>query len=238
MINAHTLSTSHEYKHPGHFTAPDFDAPAASKASDIRNLPGNVLNLRRGEYLYQMGDSVNCLYIVCGGVLKSSIVALDGDEQVVAFYRSSDLLAFEALANGRASCNIMAIDSTAIRAIDRKTVANACRGSTSIQQQLLLGMSQEIHRLTGLLQFERLSAEERVAAFLVEQSNFESSRGCSRTDFILPMSRSDMGKYLNLTTETVSRTFSRLQEQGFLTTERRRVRLNNLAAIYQLARLV
>lgn len=212
--------------------------PKIAKTGRIEDLQGNIRTLHRNEYLFQMGTSVSSLYVVCGGALKCYMVASDGEEQVVAFYRTGDLLAFDAFANGRANCNVVAIDATVVRAIPANTVLKACRENAEIQHQLLQGMYQEINRLTGMLQLERCPAEQRVAAFLLEQSEFEAGRGCSRTEFTLPMSRTDLGKYLNLATETISRTFSRLQEQGLLVAHSKRIHLKNLSAIQKLAKAV
>lgn len=233
-MNTQTVGIDSKHAHPGH-AMPTMDLPQKGRTARIQDLRGNIRTLHRNEYLFQMGAQVNSLYVVCGGALKCYIIAQDGDEQVVAFYRTGDLLAFDAFANGSANCHIVAIDATSVKVIPANTVLKACRESADIQRQLLQGMNREINRLTSMLQLERRSAEQRVAAFLMEQSEFEAARGCSRTDFILPMSRTDLGKYLNLATETISRTFTRLQEQGLLITESKRICLKNLAGIRQLA---
>lgn len=211
------------------------ESPRESKAARIEELPGTIRRLHKNEYLFQMGTRVNSLYVVCGGAVKCYIIAPDGDEQVVAFYRTGDMLAFDAFASDQANYNVVAIDATALKVIPANAVLKACREVPGIQQQLLQGMNREIRRLTGMLQWERGSAEQRLAAFLIEQSEFEAGRGCSRTDFILPMSRTELGKYLNLATETISRTFGRLQEQGLVATEGKRIQLKDFAGIRQLA---
>lgn len=234
-MNTHPLGTDNKHAHIRHATGSAFKLSQGSKATRIEDLPGPIRRLHRKEHLFQIGSPVNSLYVVCGGALKYCNITPDGDEQVVAFYRTGDMLAFDAIANDRAYCNVVAIDATVIRVISANTLLKACRESAELQRQLLEAMNREIHRLTSMLQLERRTAEQRVAAFLLEQSDFEAARGCSRTDFILPMSRTDLANYLNLATETISRTFSRLQAQGLLATGSKRIYLKNRAGIRQLA---
>jgi CRP/FNR family transcriptional regulator len=211
-------------------------APVVPDDGRFDGLPGTVRVLHRGEHLFRVGDPVEALYLVRAGSVKRYLVNDGGDDRVLGFSRAGDVAGLDSLLSGVASDNAEALDTVSVRAVAFAAVFARCREDESFHRALLAAMSREMARLTRRLCLEGCTAEQRLAAFLVEQSEFQQGRGCSATEFRLAMSRRDVGRYLDLATETVSRVFTRLQGQGLLCVDRGSVVLNDLGAIRSLAR--
>lgn len=183
-------------------------------------------SLHKGEHFCRVGDRVSGINTVRAGILKCYRILDDGEEQVLGFYLTGDTFGFDAIATGLASCNIVALNSTSVLQTPLEALLE--NADADLQRNLVDNMSREILRLSGMLRMERCSAEQRVAIFLLDQSEYEAGRGCSPEEFMLPMSRRDLARYLHLATETVSRAFSRLQSIGLLSVERSRIRLHDI----------
>lgn len=185
--------------------------------------PFSVRALRKGEHLCRVGGRMNSLYRVRAGILKCYRVNEDGDEQVLGFHLADDICGFDGMGGQTASCNVVALDSTSLDVIPASIMIDDNTANIELRRSLLAAMSREIQRLVGMLQLERCTAEQRVAIFLLQHSAYERRRGCFPHDFVLPMSRRDLARYLHLATETVSRILSRLQATRVLRVERNHV---------------
>lgn len=181
--------------------------------------------VKEGEALYQAGAPFAFVYAVRTGTLKSTLVLQDGREQVSGFVMAGDLLGLDGLATGVHSTTAIALEDAEVCAIPYAHLAEL--GATHPRMHLSLTrlMSGEIvreHRLMMLL--GSLAADERLATFLVDISDRLKARGYSPTEFHLRMSRADIGSYLGMTLETVSRSFSSFRRQRLLVVDKKHVR--------------
>jgi CRP/FNR family transcriptional regulator len=180
--------------------------------------------LKKGEYLFRHGDSLKSLFAVRRGTVKTTGLMEDGRVQVTGFYLAGELLGIDAISNDRHPCSAEAVEPTEICEIpyhDLETVAQHVPG---LQHQLFRIMSREILRDEQMLMMlGRMTAEERLAACLLSLR-----LGAVDGEIRLPMSRQDLGDYLGLALETVSRLFSRFQEEGLIEVHGRQVRITNV----------
>ncbi|WP_327212925.1 helix-turn-helix domain-containing protein [Ramlibacter sp. Leaf400] len=170
------------------------------------------------------------------GTFKSELQLADGREQVSGFHMAGELMGLDGLAQGRHASGATALEDAEVCAIPYGQLADLSAGSAALQAVVTRLMSREIVREHSLmLLLGSMSAEERLAAFLLNISQRMKARGWSPSEFHLRMSRAEIGSYLGLKLETVSRTFSAFAQQGLLQVDRRHVRIVDLEG---LARLV
>ncbi len=182
--------------------------------------------LARGDHLFQIGDHFRSVYAVRSGSLKTYATSEDGQEQIMGFHLPGELVGLDAIANGIHPLAAKALETTSICEIPFDSFESLSNQLPSLQHQMLRVMSQEIHNdEQNMLTLGQRSAEERLAAFLISLSNRYRRRGFSSTQFNLTMSRGDIGNYLGLALETVSRLFTRFQSEGLLKVERRNIEL-------------
>lgn len=189
------------------------------------------LTLHRGEHLYRAGDPVEDIFLVTSGLLKCYRNNEGGEEQVTGFCQAGDFCGFDNLASRKATSSAVALDTTNLDIYPMQDLGTMPAVSNGFQQEMMNEMSRELQRLTHLLELERCSAEQRVVSFLLQHAAYEKRRGCVENDFILPMPRRDLARYLHLASETLSRVLSRLQDEGMLNYSRNRVVLNNIPAL-------
>ncbi|VAW82402.1 Fumarate and nitrate reduction regulatory protein [hydrothermal vent metagenome] len=182
--------------------------------------------LARGDQLFQVGDSFCSIYAVRSGSLKTYATSEDGQEQVMGFHLPGELVGLDAIANDIHPLTARALETTSVCEIPFSQLEFLSAQLPGLQHQMLRVMSQEIHNdEQNMLTLGQRSAEERLAAFLISLSNRYKRRGFSSTQFNLTMSRGDIGNYLGLALETVSRLFTRFQSEGLLKVERRNIEL-------------
>jgi CRP/FNR family transcriptional regulator len=182
--------------------------------------------LARGDQLFQVGDPFSSIYAVRSGSLKTYATSEDGQEQVMGFHLPGELVGLDAIANDAHPLTAKALETTSVCEIPFNQLESLSGQLPGLQHQMLRVMSQEIHDdEQNMLTLGQRSAEERLAAFLISLSNRYRRRGFSATQFNLTMSRGDIGNYLGLALETVSRLFTRFQNEGLLKVERRNIEL-------------
>jgi CRP/FNR family transcriptional regulator len=182
--------------------------------------------LRRGEHLFQVNAPFKSIYAVHSGSIKTYMPTEDGNEQITGFHLPGELLGLDAISTRRHPCAAKALETTSLCEIPYEKLTELANVIPSLQNQLLRIMSQEIlhdHSLLTLL--GKRSAEERLAALLVSLSERYRQRGFSPTELILSMSRNDIANYLGMVVETVSRLFTRFQEEGILHVDRKSVHI-------------
>lgn len=189
------------------------------------------ITLRRGDHLYRVGDPVEDIYLVTSGLLKCYRDNDGGEEQVTGFCQAGDFCGFDNLSNRIATSSVVALDTTHLDIFPMREIGSMPAVSNGFHQQMMNEMSRELQRLTHLLELERCSAEQRVVSFLLQHAAYEKRRGCVENDFVLPMPRRDLARYLHLASETLSRVLSRLQDEGLLNYSRNRVVLNDIPAL-------
>jgi len=192
--------------------------------------------LKRGEHLFQVNTPFRSIYAVHSGSVKTYIPTEDGNEQITGFHLPGELLGLDAISSRHHPCAAKALELTSLCEIPYEKLGELGKKIPGLQSHLLRIMSQEIlhdHSLLTLL--GKRSAEERLAALLVSLSERYRQRGFSPTELTLSMSRNDIGNYLGMVVETVSRLFTRFQEEGVLEVKRKQVRILDLAQLYAIA---
>ncbi|MBK0393903.1 helix-turn-helix domain-containing protein [Ramlibacter algicola] len=206
--------------------------PCGMSGPTVDRLDGLRFARRRvkaGQPLYRAGDAFQFIYAVRSGTFRSSLAAADGREQVSGFSIAGELLGLDGLAQGRHASTATALEDAEICAIPYDHLMELSTGSPDLQKAVGRLMSREIVREHGLmLLLGSMNAEERLAAFLLNVSQRMKVRGWSPSEFHLRMSRAEIGSYLGMKLETVSRTFSAFVQQGLLEVDKRHIRILDL----------
>lgn len=205
---------------------------APSELDALRLLEVSPRLFRRGDHLFRTGDGMESLYVVKSGAVKTYVMTSDGDEQVIGFHMPGDIIALDAVAGGSHACSAMALDTTCVCTLSFDELADLCSRSTTLQRAVLRWMSHEIVRDENMvLMLAKLNAEQRMATFLLGQAEHQAQRGFSGTEFNLAMSRADVGNYLGLAVETVSRVLTRFQSAGVIEVHRNKVKIHDAEAL-------
>jgi CRP/FNR family transcriptional regulator, anaerobic regulatory protein len=213
----------------------DLCLPLGLDESELRALEGTVKSrrkLKKGDYLYRTGDRFRSLYALRAGSTKTCETSADGNVQITAFHLPGELLGMDAISSESHPCDVVALESTEICELPFDKLETLAREIPGLQHQLFRIMSREIMQDEALLlMLGRMKAEERLATFLLSFSKRHQKLGQSATELRLPMSRQDLGDYLGLALETVSRLFSRFQEDGLITVQGRQVQLLDMVGL-------
>jgi CRP/FNR family transcriptional regulator, anaerobic regulatory protein len=206
--------------------------PCGMGEIDLTRLDGLAFTRRRvkaGDTLYREGDKFQYIYAVRSGTLKSSLMLSDGREQVSGFHISGELVGLDGVAQGKHASATMALEDSEVCAISYTALTDLAIGTSGMQHIISRLMSREILREhTLMMLLGSMNAEERLAAFLLNLSQRYAARGYSEREFHLRMSRAEIGSYLGMKLETVSRTFSAFQQQGLLEVDKRHIQITDL----------
>jgi CRP/FNR family transcriptional regulator len=185
--------------------------------------------LHRGDFLFRYGDRFRSLYVVKTGSLKTFAPSAEGGEQVLGFHLPGEIVGLDAIDKDAHACSAKVLETSAICEIPFARLEELTATIPSLQHQLFRLLSKEIGYDTDmLLLLGKKSAEERLGAFLLSMSRRLAKRGLSATDFYLSMSRHEIGNYLGLAVETVSRLFTRFQDDGLMRVDRKHIELFDL----------
>jgi len=212
--------------------------PVGLNREDLERMDTLVATRRgvpRGEMLFRAGDDFESLYAVRTGFFKTCVSSEDGRDQVTGFQMAGELLGLDGISNDHHSCDAVALEDSQVCVIPFDQLENLSREFTDLQRQFNKIMSREIVRDHGvMLLLGSMRAEERLAAFLLNLTQRLQARGFSPSSLILRMTREEIGSYLGLKLETVSRTFSKFQDEGLLEVKQRQIRIVNQAGLQQL----
>jgi CRP/FNR family transcriptional regulator, anaerobic regulatory protein len=190
--------------------------------------------LKAGQALYHAGEPFTNLYFVKTGSLKSVVLLDDGREQVTGFHFAGDALGIDAISSPAHPSEAVALEETHVCAIPFAQLARLSQRVEPLQSHVRRLLARELVRDQGvMLLLGRMQADERVAAFLLNVSQRFKARGYSPYEFTLPMARDEIGNYLGLTLETVSRCFSRLKSAGVIGVAGRQIHILNPRALQQ-----
>ena len=192
--------------------------------------------LQKNEHLYEESEDFTAVYAVRSGAIKAYHITGDGEEQVTGFYFPGEILGMDGISKDKYTCSAKALETSAVCEIPFHRFEELAAQVPSMQRHFFQLMSQEItsdQQLITLL--SKNSAEERVAALLVSISARNARRKLSNTSFRLPMSRTDIGNFLGLTVETVSRVMSRFNKQGLINVDGKDVMLLDLEGLKEIA---
>jgi CRP/FNR family transcriptional regulator, anaerobic regulatory protein len=192
--------------------------------------------LRSGEHLFHAGEPCTDAYLVCSGSLESYFVHADGEEQILGLHGVGEVVGFDALFGAPASTSIKAIDTTSLKVVrnpGRQLGLDQCDGEA---REVIAAMLEEYRRFMQRLHMERHPSERRLAEFLLDFAERAGRRGLSTNHLMLPTSRRVLARYLGLAPETLSRTFSTLQNRAILEVDNREVTILDLAALQAIAK--
>jgi len=182
-----------------------------------------------GQHLYREGDHSRAVFAVRSGALKSYVNTAGGDEQVLGFTLPGELVGLDGMSEGVYSSNSFVLETASVCELPYEKLEDMCHVLPGLNKQMMRVVGKEITAdQKMLLLLGKRKAEERLATFLLSLSTRYKTRGLSATEFNLPMSRQDIGNYLGLAIETVSRLFALFQKDKLLTVNRRQVMLTDL----------
>ncbi len=202
------------------------------QACDLDQLVYSRRRIRRGEHLYRAGDAFSSLYAFRLGFFKSYIDTSDGQTQVTGFPMAGDVAGMDGIETDRHRQNVVALDDGEVCVIPYAHFQAVARRVATVQHQMHRMMSREIvHKQEVMALLSGMRAESRVAAFLLSLSMRFAARGYSSLRFHLRMTREEIGSYLGLKLETVSRAFSRFQEKGLIKAHLRSISIVDLSGL-------
>lgn len=195
-------------------------------------IPKISKKLERGEYLYQTGDPLDTIYLVRSGSLKNVIIDEEGREQVLSFSLRDDVVGLDGLFLNTHSTETTALETTYLCAIPIADYLNLASKTPKLYQKLLDHMSRRIvEEEQHSLMLGTKNADQRLAYFLTQLAKRYGEKGLSTNDLVLNMSRRDIGSYLSAAVETVSRLFTRLQDQNLIDVQGKHIHINDLESL-------
>jgi CRP/FNR family transcriptional regulator len=208
------------------------DAGAIPGGERILTVP---TRFRKGAVLYRVGDSFDALFAIRFGSCKTVLLAESGRDQVVGYHMAGEVVGIDGVASEFHECQATALEDMEVCRLPFGEVERLARLSQQFGHGLHQLLSQESARAyTLMLVMGTMRAEQRLAFFLVDLSQRYQARGYSSCEFVLRMTRQEIGSYLGLKLETVSRLLSRFQREGLLQVEGRTVKLLDRVAVSQL----
>ncbi len=213
--------------------------PAGIGSSELQQLDDIVRRRRpvnRGESLFRAGDRLGAVYVARDGAFKTVSTTEDGDMQVVGFHLAGELIGLDALGEGVHRCDAVALTEANVCEVPFEQLTAVAAQLPGLQQQLMRVIGQSVSRDQDHLQMlVRRQANERIAMFLLDLSDRLRNIGECGTQFRLPMSREDIAHFLGLALETISRGFTRLQDDGVIAVIGRKVQILDAAELQRLA---
>jgi CRP/FNR family transcriptional regulator len=187
---------------------------------------------KKGDKLFRAGDAFAALYTIRVGSCKTTVLTEDGREQVAGYHLLGDVIGMDGIGAGRHGCEAVALEDSEFCVLPFDELEAMGRRVAPLQHNLHQFLSREITRsYSVMLQLGSMRAEQRLAAFLVNLSQRYRDRGYSPTEFVLRMTREEIGSYLGLKLETVSRLFSRFRHDGLIQVQGRSVKLLDIPAL-------
>lgn len=191
--------------------------------------------VKRGTTLFNNGDKFTSLYAIRTGFFKTALATEDGRDQVTGFQMAGEIIGLDGIVHDHHTCDAIALEDAEVCVMPFDRIEELSREVTALQSHVHKIMSREIVREHGvMLLLGSMRAEERVAAFLLNLVQRLHARGFSQSELVLRMTREEIGSYLGLKLETVSRTFSKFVEEGIVEVKQRHVRILSTEALQKL----
>ncbi len=188
-----------------------------SELDQLDNIIERKKPIHKNDELFKAGEELRCLYAIRSGTIKTYTITEQGEEQITAFHLAGDIVGFDAINTGQHQSFAQALETSMVCEIPYETLDVLAGKMSSLRQQMMRLMSNEIcgdQNMIVLL--SKKSAEERLAAFIYDLSCRFGERGFSPKEFRLSMTRGDIGNYLGLTVETISRLLGRFQKSKII----------------------
>ena len=201
----------------------------------LDELVGVRRKVKRQQALYRAGDPFEAIYAIKVGWFKTDVLVEDGREQVTGFQMTGEMLGLDGISTEIHSCNAIALEDSEVCVIEFSRLEALSREIEGLQHQFHKVMSREIVRDHGVMMLlGSMRAEERLAAFLMNLSQRLNARGFSPAEFHLRMTRDEIGSYLGLKLETVSRALSKFQDEGMISVQQKHIRILDQPALRRL----
>ncbi|EDY86881.1 transcriptional Regulator, Crp/Fnr family [gamma proteobacterium HTCC5015] len=210
--------------------------PVGLNKEELERLEGIVhvgQALRDGDALFTVGQPFESLYAVRSGMFKTVAIDESGEEHILGFYLPGELVGLEGIYSGRYTCTAVALDTSSICRVEFDQLSGLAGDMRTLQQQMFRLMSKELCSNKNTM--SELTAEQKLAQFLVELSDRYAQRGYSATQFALAMSRRDIASYLGMAAETVSRLLKRFQSSQWIAVERRQLEILDKECLIELS---
>lgn len=192
--------------------------------------------VQKSQVLFKSGEDLQALYAIRSGTIKSYTLSDTGEEQITAFHLPGDLIGFDAIMNMKHVGFAQALETSMICEIPFDILDDLAGKMPKIRHQIMRLMSNEIKTdQEMILLLSKMNAEEKLAAFLLNLSQRYAARGFSAREFRLTMTRGDIGNYLGLTIETISRLLGRFQKSGMISVQGKYITINQMEQLKELA---
>lgn len=203
--------------------------------SKLDNVISTRRRIKRGTALFNTGDKFTSLYAVRSGFFKTCVTTADGRDQVTGFQMTGEIIGLDGIVSDRHSCDAIALEDAEVCVMPFEQVEELSREFTTLQHHVHKIMSREIVRdHSVMLLLGSMRAEERLAAFLLNLVQRLHARGFSQSELILRMTREEIGSYLGMKLETVSRTFSKFVDEGIIEVKQRYVHIKSTDGLKQI----
>lgn len=189
--------------------------------------------IKRGTPLFSNGDKFTAFYAIRTGFFKTRVATEDGRDQVTGFQMAGEIMGLDGIVGDRHTCDAIALEDAEVCVMPYERIEDLSREVPALQTHVHKIMSREIVREHGvMLLLGSMRAEERLAAFLLNLVQRLHARGFSSSELVLRMTREEIGSYLGLKLETVSRTFSKFADDGIVDVKQRHVRILDTDALH------
>ena len=193
------------------------------------------IHVRKGAVLFRAGDRSSALYTIRTGSFKTQVVTDDGHEQVSGYHMAGDVIGSDGIGGSAHDCEAVALEDAEVCALPFERLEALAREDIAIQRSLHRMLAGEIARERSVMvMLGTMRAEQRLASFLIDLARRYHERGYSGSEFVLRMTREEIGSHLGLTLETVSRLFSRFRDSGWIDVRGRLVKLVDRAALQRI----
>jgi len=213
--------------------------PAGISLREVQQLEDIVRRKRPvepGERLFRQGARMDSVYVARDGAFKTVVLNEQGEEQVLGFHLAGELIGLDALGSGVHRCEAVALTRANVCEVPFDDLAAVASRVPGLQRQLMRVIGQSVGRDQDHREMlVRRQANERIALFLHGLIERLRVIGESGEQLRLPMSREDIAHFLGLALETVSRGFTRLQDDGVIAVMGRKVDVLDPAELERLA---
>lgn len=193
----------------------------------IGNIVGRKKSLAKGDYLYRQGDKFRGILAIKSGTSKLTITDLAGNEFLTGYLLPGELLGFDGLASDLHSYSAVALETLEYCEMPADDLDVLCREVPNLLRELFRHAGKTLTSETDRFMLTQRSAEERVVSFIIDISDRLSQRGFSGTEIKLSLTRLEIGNFLGLALETVSRVLKNLEEAGLITVQAKNIRILN-----------
>ena len=182
--------------------------------------------IKKGEFLFHSGSPFKSIYAIRTGFFKTSVTTEDGRDQVSGFQMAGEIIGLDGIVNDHHACDAIALEDAEVCVMPFEKIEQLSLEVKSLQHHVHKMMSREIVRENSvILLLGSMKAEERLAAFLLDLVQRLHARGFSQTELVLRMTREEIGSFLGLKLETVSRAFSKFAEDGIIDVKQRNLKI-------------